>query len=128
MGTMFLPLPASFHILDNNFQDSFQFFFFFSSNNAERNNLNHVTHIILLLCGGGALRPKKVVPIEVFVCNLRPLLLLSGPSVPLEIHPATQMDTEKIHMVTNPSHIQCHYIALPALTTWWRMALKVTNC
>lgn len=111
MGTVFPPrLPLS-HRLDDNFQDSFDFFFLY--NNAKRHNLNHLTYIILLLCGGGALLPKEVVPIEVFVGDLRPPLLLTGLSVLLKIQPATQMDTEMICTFTN-----CHiHVSFQCITT-----------
>lgn len=87
--------------------------FFLLYNNAKRHDLNHLTYIILLLCCGGALLPKEVVPIEVFVGNLRPPLLLTSLSVLLKIQPATQMDTEKIHTFTD-----CHiHVSFQCITT-----------
>lgn len=85
MGTVFLPPSDSFPTdLTIIFKTALIFFY-----NAKRNNLNHVTYIILLLCCGGAPRPKEVVPVEVFVCNLTPPLLLTSPFVMLQIQPAT---------------------------------------
>lgn len=121
MGTVLLPrLPLS-HRLDYNFQDSFLFFFLY--NNAKRHDLNPLTYIILLLCCGGALLAKEVVPIEVFVGDLRPPLLLTGLSVLLEIQPATQMDTEKIHTFTN-----CHiHVSFQCITTTAHMVAHTSS-
>lgn len=71
--------------------------------------VNLVTYIRLLLCRGRAVRPKEVVPVEVFGCNEPgPLLsdstaLLRRPPVLIQIQPAAQMDAGRNHRLRNDS-------------------------
>lgn len=115
MGTMFLPREPLSHTHKIIFKK--RDFKFFSSKIMSVKNGNQVTHIILLLCCGRALGSEEVITVEVFVCDVRPLLLPTGSSVLVKIQPATQMDTEKIHMITKPCHCHC---ALLSLSTWLR--------
>lgn len=64
---------------------------------------DRLMYIILLLRCGGAVRAEEVLPVEIFVCNVRRsllsdgLVLLRSPPVLLQIQPARQMDAGKKH-------------------------------